>query len=299
MRHWIAAGIATATLAAASTAFAADIARPVYKAPPVVVPAYSWSGCYVGGNAGWSGLSQSATTNPFPSPGFGAPAVGGAGLSGFGLLPTGHDLDDSGFIGGVHAGCNYQVSNWVFGIEGDYEWMKRDVTTSVNALATFPAAGPLPAWNMTANGSNDWLASLRGRIGVAWDRTLFYATGGVAWTDTSYTVTATGLASGGGVINVVGVNSAGSFGDTKTGWVLGGGIEYALGPNWLIRAEYLHYEFAGSSGVLPLVSTVAGAACAPSLCNWNVASSDVRIDVVRGGLTYKFDWGKSPVVAKY
>lgn len=278
-------------------AMAADLpARaPVYKGPPPVVAYFSWTGCYVGANGGWYGSHQDATTNPFPSPGFGAPAVGGAGLAGFGLLSTSHDLNQSGGIFGVHGGCNYQAGQFVFGIEGDYEWLHRNTGSDQIALATFPAA-PLPAWNMHVNASNSWLASLRGRIGFAADRALFYVTGGAAWTNTSYDVTATGLASGGGAINVVGVNAAGSFGENKTGWVLGAGVEYAAWQNWVVRAEYLHYQFGGASGALPLVSAVPGATCAPGLCNWAVSSSNLKIDTVRVGLSYKFG---GPVVANY
>ena len=78
-----------------------------------------------------------------------------------------------------------------------------------------------------------------------------------------------------------------TFWDTKTGYVVGGGAEWMLTPNWLLRAEYLHYGFDSSSS-LPLVFATATDACAPGACFWNVNSSRQNIDTVRVGLSYKF-----------
>jgi hypothetical protein len=61
-----------------------------------------------------------------------------------------------------------------------------------------------------------------------------------------------------------------------------------LSPNWLVRAEYLHYDFSGSSGTLPLVFAAPFGGCAPGSCNWAINSSDLAFDTGRVGLSYKF-----------
>jgi outer membrane immunogenic protein len=287
MRRFLLAGALLA--AAAAPALAADLARPapVYVPPPVVVPIALWTGFYVGGDIGWFGAHQSATTTAFPSPGFGAPAVLGAGIAGFGNLPTSHTLNGTGVLGGIHAGYNYQVTSFVFGGEGDVMFLNRNPNDAETVFETFTAV-PAPAFNMLLNAQNKYLASVRGRIGWTTGSLLLYATGGAAWTNTSYTATATGLVAGS--VNLPGIVAAVSFSNTKTGYVLGGGAEWMLTPHWLVRAEYLHYGFDGSSGVLPLVVTsgVAGATCTPGACNWAATSSKLDFDTVRVGVSYKF-----------
>src|SRR5712691_5596882 len=91
----------------AEPAMAADLAvkAPLYKAPPPVY-VYSWTGCYIGGNVGGLWARKDWTNR--------TPGV-------FNGLPIGtHDADS--WLGGVQAGCNYQVGGWVFGIQGDYDW---------------------------------------------------------------------------------------------------------------------------------------------------------------------------------
>ena len=92
-------------------AMAADMApapAPIYKAP-VPVPVCLWCGFYIGADVGGFGSEQSASTRAYPS-GFGAPAIPGAGFAGIGILPTTHSLNSDGFLGGVHAGYNWQVT---------------------------------------------------------------------------------------------------------------------------------------------------------------------------------------------
>jgi len=91
------------------------------KAPPLPPPApvYNWTGFYIGGDVGGYWDKESATTVPYPSPGFGAPAIAGAGIGGFGNLPTTNSLYQSGVIGGAYAGYNWQWNQFVAGAEGD------------------------------------------------------------------------------------------------------------------------------------------------------------------------------------
>lgn len=135
------------------------------------------------------------------------------------------------------------------------------------AAPAAPTTMALPAGSRL-NMSRDlnWLASMRGRFGYTWDRTLFYVTGGIAWGNFGYAASA-----------AFGPSASASFNDTKTGWVIGGGAEWAFSPGWSLRAEYLHYEFAGTSRTVP---TAGGTVS----FGWQ----DTSVDVVRTGVTYRF-----------
>jgi len=261
-----------------TSAFAADMA--LKAAPPAPPPVPTWTGFYAGFDAGWAQGDQNASTNATPSPGFGAPAIDGAGLAGIGLLPTSHDLDGGGALGGVHAGYNWQTANWVFGVEGDFMFVDRDVNNTQSLNATFTPLTVPNAGTMTVSADNNWLASARGRLGWAMGSWMPYATGGAAWTKTFYTANyaPANLAPAPSPTSV-------SFSDTKTGWVAGGGFEWRYAPQWVIRAEYLYYGFDGSSAILPFGP--AGS-CTAGHCNWNVNTGTLQFQVVRAGVSYKF-----------
>jgi outer membrane immunogenic protein len=157
MKKLLLAGLAATTLFG-SSAIAADLARraPVYAPPPVPVPLFTWTGCYVGGNVGgiWAHNDWNDTI------------VGDFGTN------TG-----SGAIGGVQGGCNYQYGAWVWGIQGDYDWTNANNTTG-NVI--FPA--------LTDQTQIKALGSVTGRFGYSWDRFLAYAKGGAAWLQSNYNV---------------------------------------------------------------------------------------------------------------
>ncbi len=143
--------------------------------------------------------------------------------------------DASSVIGGIYAGYNWQFApQWVVGIEGDANW----------ADLTVPAG----------SGDVNWLGSLRGRIGwTPWATTLVYCTGGAAWA----------------TVSIPGVDTLPAT-QTKSGWVVGGGVEWALWTsNWLARAEYLNYGFTG-------VALGAGPA------------GNLTINELRAAVAYKF-----------
>jgi outer membrane immunogenic protein len=141
-----------------SSAFAADMpAAPVYRAP-VVVPAYNWSGFYLGGHGGWGTGDASATS------------------LGFSRSPS---ID--GWFGGGQAGYNWQGvgSPWVFGIEAD--------------VSAGGIDGSQPFLGTTVSTSLELFGTVRGRIGYAWDRVMVYGTGGWAWGKNEVTLTTPGL----------------------------------------------------------------------------------------------------------
>ena len=289
--------LATAAFVALGTSvYAADLARPAYAPPPAPppVPVCTWCGFYIGGDVGGYWASQSATTVPSPSPGFGAPAIGGAGIAGFGNLPTSHGLDRSGFIGGAYTGYNWQWGQFVAGLEADISGLGRHSASSTQTvLATFPAT-PSAAYNMTVNADNTWLATARARAGFATGPALWYVTGGAAWTKTSSSASASGLIDSAAGIDTLGQFATTSWNDTKTGFVVGGGVEWMFAPNWIVRAEYLYHQFSGSSSTMPLQGVAAGGGntCVggggAAQCNWAVNTSDLRLNVARVGVAYKF-----------
>jgi outer membrane immunogenic protein len=282
-------GLALGTI---SAALAADVGQPapvpVYtKAPPV----YTWTGFYVGGDVGGFSADQSATTTPFPSPGFGAPAVVGGGLAGFGQTPTSHSLNSNGVIGGLYAGYNWQWNNWlVTGVEGDFSWLDRNASNTQVSSATFTGA-PVSDFNMNVTASNHMLASVRGRFGLATGPALFYATGGAAWTKTSYSANAVGFNDPPSITFLAGTTSSANWDGSKLGLAIGGGVDWRLPDawsNWILRAEYLYYQFDGASATMSTLGTPGGDTCAPGQCSWNINTSTLRINTVRAGLSYKF-----------
>ena len=194
------AAIAAFPIGAAS---AADLpVRMPVKAAPIAPLPFNWTGFYVGANAGvvWGRSVQTVDIDD---------------------LPLGIPADTStytGFIGGVQAGYNWQFSNVVLGIEADF-----DGSTARKSVAT----GPLDTHNMALN----WLGTVRGRAGLAFDRFLPYVTGGVAFA---------------GLKNELVDNNnplTASRGNSATGWTVGGGVEYAFDNHWSAKAEYLYVKF--------------------------------------------------------
>jgi outer membrane immunogenic protein len=277
-------GALVATSFVAGSAFAADMPMKaqLYKAPPPA-PVYSWTGFYIGGDIGGFGAHQSATTTAGP-PGFGAPAIPGAGFNGIGILPTSHGLDKTGVLGGGHVGYNWQTApNWLLGVEGDFMWYNRSATNTQTTFDTFGATRP--DGNMTiSTKSNDYLASIRGRLGWVAGSWMLYGTGGVAWTNMSSNATWTPIP---GALSPAPSTGSVSFDGNRTGYAAGGGIEWMLSSNWLLRAEYLHYGFSGSAGTVPFIVPSNG--CTPvGTCSWAAKTSNLNVDTGRVGLSYKF-----------
>jgi outer membrane immunogenic protein len=151
-------------------AMAADVA-PAYVPPPL---AWSWTGFYVGANAGWAGSTDAVTNHGTDS------GAGGLGTSLLlGGIPGAINLNQTGFIGGGQVGYNWQVApTWVVGIEADFQGA--DAKGS-NAFTFLGGPGILPI-TTTFTRELDWLGTLRGRFGYLWfPSLLFYGTGGLAY----------------------------------------------------------------------------------------------------------------------
>ena len=267
--------------ASAVSASAADLAaRPYSKAPPAVLsPAYNWTGFYVGGNVGGVWERDSGTTN-FLQPGNPPP---------FSPNPQVNSLNSSALIGGIHAGYNWQMAQWVFGVEADWDWTntKNGFCRQTDAFGNPPPCADTGRGFLTLNEKTQWLGSARGRLGYAWDRFLVYGTGGAAWGKIDTSINANCLVNGCGVSSLQ-VNTTANFSDTKVGWVAGAGIEAMLSASWIARVEYLHYDFGSVTSTRNLTD--------PGIVQSATWSRSFRYDTVRAGLSYKFG---GPVVAKY
>ena len=274
------ASIVISALVGITAASAADLGPRAYTKAPVVVDAsYNWSGFYVGLNAGgeWS-RSNAATTTIFSPPGYFAntspAAIGLAGAQ---------RVNSSGFTGGLTAGYNWQASNIVFGIESDFNYF--GVKGSSTGSGIYPCCAPT-GFTVNTSVSSDWLITLRPRVGFAANNWLLYVTGGLAvanlkssysFTDTFDTAT-----------------ESASISKTKAGWTVGVGTEYALMNGWSVKAEYLYVDL-GSENTTS-TNLRAGVPTVAHPTNVFSHSVDLRSNIVRGGLNYKFG---GPVAARY
>jgi outer membrane immunogenic protein len=257
----------------APAALAADQRVAAYAPPPP--PVYTWSGCYVGASAGTSnGHSDGFLTT-------GAPATGSTTvIPAAGQAVTGN-FDLSGFIGGFQGGCNWQWGAWVFGIEGDGSATNKSgqaftaVPTLVNTNGTVSGLG-----SSIYELQERWLVTARGRLGLAgwWgDKTMIYVTGGAAWAkidSSGFSATNTQLSFG----------APGLQSDWRSGWTVGGGLEYALGYGWSVKSEYLYVDF-GDWTTFTGCNAVGPGCVANGLTNLNVNLKD---HIFRAGMNYKF-----------
>jgi outer membrane immunogenic protein len=251
MKRQFLAGVAL--VAMAGSAFAADM--PLKVAAPVAF--YDWSGMYVGGVVGgaWG-------TNDISDPGLGI--VGS--LIGVPVIQT---VNPSGFIGGVEGGSRYQFSKLVVGWEGDITW------GNLNGTSTTSFTGPLiPGVTIGRSITADtkWVATAVSTVGVAHNNWLLYGKAGVAWENVSYT---DNWAVGGVAL------FGGSGSDTRTGWTVGTGIEWAVWNNWSVKAEYDYMDF-GTKNISIAGTLVGGVGFAPGIQDNN------HINQFKAGLNYKF-----------
>jgi outer membrane immunogenic protein len=242
---------ATAITSISGSAFAADLAvrpAPVYRPAPVGLGLFSWTGCFVGGNGGgiWA---KSEWNDP--------------------LFGTFGNSTASGGLGGLQVGCNYQAGNWVFGVQGDYDWASA-TTDSTNVILT-NTFGP----TFTDHTEVKSIASVTGRVGYAWDRFLLYAKGGGAWLRTDHTLR----------VNGVDVATT-SDNNSRGGWTAGVGGEYAF-TNWLTGfVEWDYYKFDNNNNSTALVCTAPACGGAVFVANPNFKET---VNVVKVGLNLK--WG--------
>ena len=191
---------AAVAVLAGGASFAADL--PLRTRPePVRAYVPTWAGPYAGIHAGYARSRHDYVGDDAES------------------LPGSANTKLSGLAVGIHAGYNWQFNQWVFGVEGD-----ATITPAEKQIQEINGVADTHIARRT-----DWLASIRGRLGMAFDRTLIYATGGVAWV--------------GGKSTLGSSETHNTLSYIATGGVVGGGIEYKYNPYVSLRLEGLHYMF--------------------------------------------------------
>lgn len=245
--------LASSALGFSFAANAADLSRPpppVYKAPAVVAPPFSWTGFYIGGNVG-AGWSRGSWTDS---------------LFGLNWNPNNNAV----FIGGGQVGANYQIQNFVVGLEADFDWAANNNNSS-NSVTVITGAGP-QTFQLSAN--NRWITTVAARVGYAWDRVLVYAKGGGGWV-------------GNGNFTLLNVGTGATFtasnSNTNAGWLVGGGVEWAFAQNWTVRAEYDFLGLNNRSFTVP--------AGFPVLAGDTFSSNNRNVQMATVGINYLFNWG--------
>jgi len=223
--------LAAAAIAATAPAQAADLGPLLTKAPPAPVY-YNWSGSYVGANLGGSWGREShqifdGTANIFE------------------LGVTNHP---DGVIGGAQIGYNWQFAPWfgwgtgtVLGIEADIQGSSQRSTLGV--AFSDPRFGPV-TFSGNVQDKLEWFGTVRGRAGVAFDRVLWYTTGGYAFGERKLDGPLTSS-------NAAGVISSTAFSTSSSlnGWTVGAGVEWAFWGNWTAKFEYLYIDFGNRGDI--------------------------------------------------
>jgi outer membrane immunogenic protein len=276
------------SLAALSTAsLAADL--PSRRAPPIyippAIPVFTWTGFYIGGNAGYA-FNGSSTSTIVANDAFATT------VQNLGQAPGVIGSNPKGFTGGGQIGYNYQVGGFsllgpttglLVGVEADAAYINDRSNTLFTGALGIPT---------TSSSRLDFLGTARGRIGVTFDQFLVYGTGGFAYGGARGSTSIVGPAGG----------YAGGYDTIRTGYTYGGGVEYALPTTSFlnffnssavtIKAEYLHYDLGTKS------YDIAGNGVATG-SSYSVRSH-LKGDLVRAGLNFKFgSLVPAPVVARY
>ncbi|MBI5260473.1 MAG: porin family protein [Bradyrhizobium sp.] len=228
---------------------------PVAQANASLAPMSSWAGFYLGAHAGYGRYNDDFTNvNPY------------TGVHAGGVRP-------SGWVGGGHAGYNWQYGRAVAGVEGDLSSADvKGTSTPVTEIMGGTEA------TRTLEDRTKYVGTARARLGWApADRVLLYATAGAAWGRVERSQTYTS-------INGANVNTAGTTTPADHfGGVIGAGVEWMpFGPNWVGRLEYLHYDFGKVPGQT-VTSNVPGAV------TYSARQGRQTMDLVRLGVSYKFD----------
>ncbi len=253
------------------------------KAPRAFIGPTNWTGFYVGG---FAGAAAGRTDIGFVGDGSVRPWVFGG-------------------LGGIELGYNRQLDNkWVIGVEGDVGAANvrggRTAGSTSGLTQTAPGANGVPSGSTTTSFSplfftvqdkTNWMATVTGRVGYAWNRTLFYVKGGAAFEDStvsaacSYGPSAVIAGLGKSCLNQAGAVTAGFSGPntTRVGWTLGYGTEFDLGHNWSAKGEYDYLSFGRKTNLQTDGTTFL--------------TDKSNISQVKVGVNYRFS--PTALVAKY
>jgi outer membrane immunogenic protein len=244
---------------------------PVAYAPPAVV-IFTWTGFYFGGHGGGGWGHTDVNGSPYRV------TSGGEGV----IAPLPAGVDVSGWLAGGQIGANYQAGSWVVGAEADVSGA--NLTGSTTCRSTLIASGVAIADLSPATCSVKvvGLGTVAGRLGFALDRTLVYGKGGAAWANYKYDLAAAS--------EVADILPTFSGNETKWGWMLGAGVEYAFFDNWSAKIEYNYLAF--STGNPQFRGTTTGGD--QFLLNTGIHQQQ---HLVKAGINYR--WGWAPVGIRY
>jgi outer membrane immunogenic protein len=224
---------------------AADVSPSPYKAMPVF-PVTGWAGFYAGAHVGgaWSNMN---TTN-FNENGSLTPGINTSSLG-----PQTFSNNASGVFGGGTVGYNLQRGQFVFGLEADFGAMGLSRKTP----QPVPFNSPI-----VAESHGGGYGDVTGRFGVAFDQSLIYAKGGVAFF--------------GGDAKVIDVpdRTTATTQSSPVGWTVGAGIEYMIAPAWSMKAEYQFFDFGSGTNQM--------------MDDGDRFRTDLSVHTVKAGVSYHF-----------
>jgi len=218
-------------------------------------PPFTWNGFYIGGNLGGAWAHHDWNDSLFG-------------------LNFGDGNNNGVFIGGAQVGFNYQVNNFVVGVEGTFDW----AATNNNNTTGIVVNGDL----IRVTSNDTWISTLAARFGWAIDRLLIYGKAGGGWVgNNGFTVTNL----------TTGASFTGSNSNTASGWLLGAGLEWAFAENWSAKVEYDFLGLSSRTFTVPVVS--------PFLAGDTFTTNNNDVQMFTVGLNYRFNWGGYPAMSRY
>lgn len=274
IRKALLASVAIAALSA-TTAFAADL--PLRSAPPAYAPPlFTWTGFYLGINAGATfgqknyGYNNFGYNNVNYSPFLG----GGIGSN-----------NNVGFEVGGQLGYNIQFNQIVLGVETDIQYLGNSRNASNNYtytnLVVGGPAGSNGLYTFNNRQKDGYFGTARGRLGYAFDRLLLFVTGGLAYGNVSTNNAVLYLPAGSPPGTVATLYTRNGRNNTNIGYTLGGGLEYAITNNFTIKGEYLYVNLGNRNNIYSNGPFVAQT-------NYFNNQNRTSFSVARVGVNYKF-----------
>ncbi len=230
-------------------------------------PSYSWDGGYVGMALGGSkNIADTLTT--LKRGYFNAQDASQ-------LNPMISQVrEEVSLTGSLLAGVNYQINDFIVGIETDIILTQTNAEQDLNHVVY--DSQPAHTFDLHQKVSSDWMVSLRPRIGYAVDTSLIYVTAGVTYSEFRYEFSFSDTFD-------LRAHTAANSSHKRFGWVVGGGYEIALKDAWRIKAEYIHYEFNTVSGGME--ASLQGGL---DQDGFKIGIDDFRVDIFRIGLVFGF-----------
>jgi outer membrane immunogenic protein len=295
MRKLFLLGLGTfAAMVLGSAAQAADM--PLKAPPPPPPPMYNWTGFYIGGHIGGAWADRNGNDR-FDGENR---CFWGGGESGYFCFDENHGFgrNNGRFIGGGQIGFNYQVNQWVWGVEGQISAIGSSNNDDACGFVTFNEVGRDHLFNCGNRGN--WIASIAARLGVTFGQTgnwLLYVKGGGAFADSRFGVRLRDDCAA--VFNTY-ICDPNNFAfnnndSTRTGWMVGVGLEYGAWGNWSWKLEYNFMDFGHRN--IHFDNAVLNCDCDIIRRDLN---ADLSVSVVKFGLNYRFGAAPAaPVAARY